>query len=803
MLGGSALPADARAAEDAVPAPAPAPVVAKPADAPAAAEKPRPADDPAQFDFANGLYARKMYVPAAEEYRKYLESYPLSPQAASALFRRADSLFFLKEYQASLALFEDFTAKHATDKRADMARLRTASAHFALGRPRQAVVILTGLIGSAADPEVKAAARYYLAKSYQSSGRPGRAVRELLALCRDHAGTEYASYAAVELGEHHRSAGRLSAAEKAYRIAAANAEPAELRRTALYRLGEVLYARGQAAAARESYLAAIEAFGSVQALSSAEEEMRHNALLGVFYCDLRSEDLAQAQRDATGPLAPLIDKSPNEAEILYLLAVLHARQGLVEAAVQLTGVALERGGLKPEALQNTALLRAQLLTQRGETEAALKTLQDLPPDVPDLLRVNYEKAELLRLTGRDQDALVHYRAIVDGHPDSVYAKAGYYQAGLLYLGAGYPNEARQMFGHFVDKYPSDPIAEKAGLEIVQIDLDAERYAEAEKGALAVLASHPAGEHHDISLYKLGVAQAALSKMDEAASTFLRIASEHPGSFIVREALYGAATSYEAAGKLRQAVDCYDRMIALDDSDDDARHVLARLGPLYLDLGELDKAADLYLKALTSRHDVALSEEQMYWLVQHLLDKSQYERMQQALAAVPARFPGSDLSHEIEFFMGESSIGLKKYAEALAHYRKAVELKPGGRFAAHAHLGAGLAAAAQGDAAAAGAAFNEALRFDQEIRIAMRARYEIAVLRHREGDLLEAAKAYMMVAILYDDPSYTPMALYKAGECFARADRPDESRKAYAEIVSRYPESEWARKVPQDAGGPAR
>lgn len=764
-----------------------------------------PADDPAQLDFANGLYARKMYAPAAEEYQKYLTAYPQAPQAASALFRRGDSLYFLKNYEPSIAVFEEFLRRYAADKRAGMARLRIASAHFALGRPRQAVVLLSALASAQAEePEVRAAAQYYLAKSHQSMGRTGRAIRQFLELCRDFGKTEYASYAAIEMGDHHVSARRYAAAERAYRIAAGNAEPAELRRTALYRLGEVLYALKDPVAARQQYLTALGAFAEVDPLRAEEEAMRHNALLGVFYCDLALGDLESAQKDATGPLAGLIDVSPNEAEILYLLAALHAQKGQADAALKLTDVALARGGLKPEALQNTALLKAQLLSARGEHEAALKTLETLPADVPDLLRINYEKAELFRLTGRDQDALIHYRAIVDGHPDSEYAKAGYYQAGLLYLKAGYPIEARQMFAYFVSKYPKDPIAEKAALEIVQIDLDAGKYEEAEKGAQAILSAHPQGAHRDIALYKLAIAQAALSRTEEAGKTFLRITEEHPDSLVYREALYGAATSFEAAGKLRPALESYEKMLASDAHDDDARHVLARLGPLYMDIGELDKAADLYLELLTERPDVEFSEEQMFWLVQYLLDNSRYEPMQKALGAVPERFKGSDLSHETSFFLGESSVGLKRYPEAVAHYRKAIELKPAGRFAPHAHLGVGLASAAQGEAVAAEAAFSEALGFDQEIRIAMRARYEIAQLRYRGGDMLEAAKAYMMVAILYDDPAYTPMALYRAGECFARADKADESRKAFAEVTHRYPESEWARKLrAQDKGGNVR
>jgi TolA-binding protein len=140
------------------------------------------------------------------------------------------------------------------------------------------------------------------------------------------------------------------------------------------------------------------------------------------------------------------------------------------------------------------------------------------------------------------------------------------------------------------------------------------------------------------------------------------------------------------------------------------------------------------------------------------------------------------------------MGRKDYPKALENYSEAIRLKPDGSYAPHAHLGSGIAYLAMGDMVAAEKEFNEAIAFDHEIKITMRARFEIANNRIREKNYMEAAKGFMRVAILYDDPKYTPLALYKAGECFVRIQRTEDAMKAFEELKTRYPNSKWAKKT---------
>jgi len=140
------------------------------------------------------------------------------------------------------------------------------------------------------------------------------------------------------------------------------------------------------------------------------------------------------------------------------------------------------------------------------------------------------------------------------------------------------------------------------------------------------------------------------------------------------------------------------------------------------------------------------------------------------------------------------MGMKDYAKAAKWYGRAIEANAEGAYVPHAHLGRGMAFAALGQDAEAGKSLSEALKYDHEIKVAMRARFELANILLKTRQLEEAAKAFMLVAILYDDPKYTPPALYKAGECFRAIGKTQDAEKAFLELTTKYPDSEWSRKA---------
>ena len=52
---------------------------------------------------------------------------------------------------------------------------------------------------------------------------------------------------------------------------------------------------------------------------------------------------------------------------------------------------------------------------------------------------------------------------------------------------------------------------------------------------------------------------------------------------------------------------------------------------------------------------------------------------------------------------------------------------------------------------------------------------------------EAGKAFMSIALLYDDPEITPQALAKAAKAYQKAGKSDEAERANTQLHQKYPD----------------
>lgn len=762
------------------------------------------ASDAPTLDFANGLYARQMYGPAATEYEKFLKASPDSSETPSALYRYADSLYFLKKYADAESQFRIFLQKFPSDHRADQAMLRLGSACYFQQRYDHAIKALTPLTVRSAEGRVQAAAWFYLAKSWEPSGKTERVVESYRMVVEHHQESEFAALAAAALGDHALQSQDLPAAARYYRIAAEAGKPLSVARESALQAAEIAYGLKEYAAARLDYERILSSLAvrpdEPEAERSRALEIEHEALAGLFHCDMQLEDWAALTARAEAQKARLA-QNPDRPEILYLSALAQAAQKNADAALalldQVLGVSLDDVSLREKAL----FKKAELLALKGSQDAALSEIEKVfaLPNM-DASRAQVEKARVLKALGRKKEALAAYEAALAGGSSSDAAKAALYEAALLDLEEKRPDAAAQRFEVFAAAYPDDPNTERALLQIIQIDLDAARFAKAARDARSFLRSRSDSDYLDIAFYKLGLALGRLKNFRASAAAFQNVIEFDAESKLAAQARYGQAVSLESARRFQEAIRAYETLLAQFPDHTLSTQAYARLSYLFIRTNQTDRVIALYEELLFNRPAVPLDPDGVFWLLQTLMDRGQYAPMNRVLDALPARFPGKDFSHEIQFFRGEAAMGGGDFPKAIEHYLKAVGLKPEGLYAPHAHLGLGLAHAALNENTLALTHFNLALKDDRDVKLAARARFELAGVLLREQKLEEAAKAYMFVAILYDDLKYTPTALLKAGQCFLAVGQREEAQKAFSELSARYPQSEAAQKIPARPAG---
>ena len=69
--------------------------------------------------------------------------------------------------------------------------------------------------------------------------------------------------------------------------------------------------------------------------------------------------------------------------------------------------------------------------------------------------------------------------------------------------------------------------------------------------------------------------------------------------------------------------------------------------------------------------------------------------------------------------------------------------------------------------------------------------EIMTIKTKLGEVDEAAKLFMMIAILYQDDVYTPKALWHAAQSFESTKNRKKAISVYEELIQRYPNHEYA------------
>ncbi len=84
--------------------------------------------------------------------------------------------------------------------------------------------------------------------------------------------------------------------------------------------------------------------------------------------------------------------------------------------------------------------------------------------------------------------------------------------------------------------------------------------------------------------------------------------------------------------------------------------------------------------------------------------------------------------------------------------------------------------------------------EESLDLRARAYFGLGEVAEAAGQPDQAARHFMSVAVLFDDPEWTPNSLFRAGQLFGRIDKKPEQASAWKELRERYPESSFARQV---------
>jgi len=733
------------------------------------------------FDFANGLFSRGMYDMAVKEYKKFIDSYPGSSQRPLADYRIGESYFLDKKYQDALSWLKKFKQKYPSGELALKASLKESQVYFIAGEYDRAKEILQRLVARKDLPEISAAATYYTAEVFLKQGDPVSAEKTLTTLIKDFPHNEYVIFAYMDLGGMYSDTGDLVKSAETYMKAAAVDPGGKVADKARLEAANAYYLAKDVSKAQGIYREIVDA---------AKDGDLFNAASAGLVSSLYDGDEFQQVIEVSPKILPRVNDKKAASRILYLLGSSFLREDRFSEASKIYDEAIK---LYPDTEFGirSRLNKCWALFKEERPEEALENVDMyIAGDGDDMDEALYLKAEILAQTGRTNDAIDVYNELGNKFKNSQYYPDAVYETALLYDLSGRRTEAVREYLKFADNYPDDTRSPGVLLKAGEIFLGLDDYEASEKNYKLFLAKYPDDPLEENVLFQLGDLYIETKNFDKLIETYEIFLEKFPASKAADSVIYWTGRAYLEKKDWLKAAEYFLRFRSDPKNEFYGMSIEAAAYVLF-NGGKKPESADLYFELMKNEPNFVLSDSVYYWTGEYCFHTGKYERSLFAWDLLKQKYPNLTVRVSSLYMEAESLRMLGNTSKAVELFDEVIKKETESPYLERSYLGLGRCYMTQNDPEKALALFEEALRNQDDHMTSAHARFEAGNARSALKDYEEAAKAYMMVAILYEDPELCSKALYRAGEAFAKSGMEPESREMFEELIKRYPENELA------------
>lgn len=740
-----------------------------------------------QIRFADGIYLRGFYETAVGEYLALLRDYPDSEHVAAALYRTGECYRQMGNQAGAERFYKRLTTEFPKSEQAPRAELRRAELAIAEERHADAAGILNQLLLGGAPEETAAAASYYLGYSRWKAGDRKGAGTAYARMLEEHGKSPYASYAALDLAALHAGdkiddAQMTGWFEKAVETAATPSAKAE----ALFRWGDWAYRQ-------ERYQVAADTLQSLL-VEFPEERRARDARLATAWSLYYLERTAEAMELADKLVASASDAETAASGVYLRANCLRKLNRDGEALTDYGAVVRDYPGTRFAGRAAYEIMVTHF--KRGEHEKAL-VAAPVQPDAANAVDVLWMRAECERALGRTDAARGRYEALVQEHPRLAQAVPALLRLGEMAREAGRMEEAATLFRRVAEEYPKNAAVEEA---LKASALARQRTGDA-KGALAdweaLLERKPDAETAAEARLQKALVQIELKKAGDAMETLEALLQDRSGGQQAARAQYWRGVLLSEKSKWDQAEQALRACLAATPDAQTEALARLRLAVVLQRQDRMDEAADQIDPLLADPLRVAENPALVEWVVQRRFDQGQHERALQAATALASHAREASWRQIGWYWVGANQSQLGQEQEAIAAYEKSVGEPAETREGAESQLllaGLELKAGRHAKAAERYAAAAQSATGEDALGLRVRAYFGLGEAAEAAGQPEKAARHFMSVAVLFDDPEWTPHSLFRAGTLFGQAGKPAEQAGAWNELKSRYPESSFARQV---------
>lgn len=745
------------------------------------------AADRRQLDYANGLFAQKQYDLAVPEYEKFLGQFPGAPGRASAYFYLAECYRALNRSPAARTAFQSVLDEYGESEFAAAAAYGVAEILFTQKDYAGALPLFHRSAAKAKDAPLALSARYFEARCLENLDR------------KDEAANVYLQVVDTKGANQYREDARLAA-------------------------GSLLLARGR----KPEALAQYEALSNETGKPALKAEAAVRA--GMVAIDLQQGDKGKSDKAMTDKAMALLQKGRGLSEAGRWRGV--AEVGLMRLLAQ-TGqhkevVAEYKRGqdqipeeVRPEMMLLTANSQRQL-GNGAEAEALYNEIATKYPNREEAKDARYQrliniynsspaelvaqvdqflatnptgeradqarllKAEAFYKQGNFANAAPIYESLRASQLSPKLRAESAYKLAWCYVQTKDTPRMIEAFTYFMKAFPDNPqvpsmLAQRslAYQETKNID-----------GAIAdlntLITNYPQAKEREAALQQKALLLGQQENAKGMTEAFQQLLKEYPKTAAAAQAQYYIGKAAFEAKNYAAAIPPLDAARKLN-KEQYYTPATVRIVSAYFYQKNRPALTTEVNNFLASGPDAKVPGEILQWLGVEYYNEKNYAAAEKYLSALAAGEPPANVNSDFVFYLADAQSKLGKFDAAESSYQQYIQTAtdPAAKVKALLALGATKIAAHKADDAQKIA--EEIMRLQPEGRVNAEARLLAGDVQTERGRFEDAGKAFMSVALLYDDATITPRALQKAAAAYEKAGKQDEAARATEQLRTKYPE----------------
>src|SRR5437588_3498047 len=500
------------------------------------ASTPEQPNDKRQLEYANALFARKMYDLAIPEYEKYLSDYGGGSGRANAYFGLGESYRLLGKNGSARTNFQKLLDDFGDSEFAGPAAYALAVLAFSQKDFTAAQPLFHKAAAKSKDASVALSAKYFEARCLESSKRADDAL--VLYLQVAEAKSQYREDARTTAGEMLLVRGRRTDALKQYEALASEAEKPAAKAESAVRAGLIALDLAVADRAKIDSAMAEKARVLLQKgrVASDSGKWKGIAQAGLLRLEYQTGQFAQVVTDYKKSAEQLPEEAKPEA--MLLVGNAQRQLGHTQEAEGIYREIIEKFPNREEA--KDARYQRLINIYNSDQNAVIAEVDALRKTNPTGERADQAKllkAEALYKQQRFADAAPVYEELRASELTPKLRAEAAYKLGWCHIQLKDPARVIDTFSYFIKTFPESP---QAPIALIQRALAYQQSSNLDAAVADLnflINNYPAANEREAALQQKALLLGEQNREPEMAQTFQQLLKEFPKSSVAAQAHY--------------------------------------------------------------------------------------------------------------------------------------------------------------------------------------------------------------------------------------------------------------------------